>query len=161
MSVTNQKAHEIFENHPTRFTKKEKAALRNTLRKELIKSGYSDDDITEINASGTNLLVGDPHAEYMFTAHYDTPGRTGWMLKTASLWGQTGANIFLTAIICALGFSVPIASSVIFPSASGDMIFWSGELAILLLLLIIIISMTIKNKNNPNCNSNVQLFTEN
>ena len=85
MSVTNQKAHEIFENHPTRFTKKEKAALRNTLRKELIKSGYSDDDITEINASGTNLLVGDPHAEYMFTAHYDTPGRTGWMLKTASL----------------------------------------------------------------------------
>ena len=77
MSVTNQKAHEIFENHPTRFTKKEKAALRNTLRKELIKSGYSDDDITEINASGTNLLVGDPHAEYMFTAHYDTPGRTG------------------------------------------------------------------------------------
>ena len=153
MSVTNQKAHEIFENHPTRFTKKEKAALRNTLRKELIKSGYSDDDITEINASGTNLLVGDPHAEYMFTAHYDTPGRTGWMLKTASLWGQTGANIFLTAIICALGFSVPIASSVIFPSASGDMIFWSGELAILLLLLIIIISMTIKNKNNRNDNT--------
>ncbi len=153
MSITHQKAQEIFENHPTRFTGKEKSALRATLRAELNKMGYSDDEITEIKASGTNLLVGDPHAEYMFTAHYDTPGRTGWMLKTASLWGQTGANVFLIMIMCLLGMAVPIASSFIVPDVSGSGMFWLGELAVLLILVIMIISMVIKNKNNRNDNT--------
>ena len=153
MSITHQKAQEIFENHPTRFTGKEKSALRATLRAELNKMGYSDDEITEIKASGTNLLAGDPHAEYMFTAHYDTPGRTGWMLKTASLWGQTGANVFLIMIMCLLGMAVPIASSFIVPDVSGSGMFWLGELAVLLILVIMIISMVIKNKNNRNDNT--------
>ena len=153
MSITNQKAREIFENHPTRFTKKEKTALRSTLRSELTRMGYPEEAIAEIRQSGTNLLVGDPHAEYMFTAHYDTPGRTGWMLKTASLWGQTGANIFLIAIMCLLGFTVPLSGALLFPEAPGDLLFWSGELSILLILLIMLLSMVIKNKNNRNDNT--------
>ena len=153
MPITTQKAQEIFDNHPMRFTGKEKDALRNTLRKELIKTGYTDSDITEISASGTNLLVGDPHAEYMFTAHYDTPGRTGWMLSTSSLWGQTGANVFLMVIMCLLGFTIPFAGLRLFPMASGDELFWSGELAILLFLIVMIVSMVIKNRNNRNDNT--------
>ena len=153
MPITNQKAQEIFENHPTRFTKKEKAALRQSLRKELAEMGYADQEITEINASGTNLLVGDPHAEYMFTAHYDTPGRTGWMLKTASIWGQTGANIFLIAVMVLLGFTVPFVSVFFSESISESAAFWSGELTILVMLLIMLLSMIIKNKNNRNDNT--------
>ena len=153
MSITHQKAQEIFDNHPTRFTRKEKAALRSTLRSELKKMGYTDDEITEINASGINLLVGNPHAEYMFTAHYDTPGRTGWMLKTSSILGQTGANIFLIAIICLLGFIIPFAGLQIFPDASDFELFASGELAMILILVVMIISMVVKNRNNRNDNT--------
>lgn len=153
MSITQQKARDIFENHPTRFTKKEKAALRKTLCAELGAMGYADGEITEIEASGTNLLVGDPHAEYMFTAHYDTPGRTGWMLKTASLWGQTGANIFLIALMCLLGGLVPFGGAFLFPDVSGSALFWMGELSILAVLLVMILSMVIKNRNNRNDNT--------
>lgn len=153
MSVTSQKAQEIFENHPTRFTKKEKAALRSTLRAELVKLGYADEAITEINASGTSLLVGDPHAEYMFTAHYDTPGRTGWMLHSSWLWGQTGANIFLIVIMLLLAFCMPIASNVFYKELSADAAFWWGELAIVVMLLVMVLSMVIKNKNNRNDNT--------
>ena len=153
MSVTSQKAQEIFENHPTRFTKKEKADLRSTLRAELVKLGYADEAITEINASGTSLLVGDPHAEYMFTAHYDTPGRTGWMLHSSWLWGQTGANIFLIVIMLLLAFCMPIASNVFYKELSADAAFWSGELAIVVMLLVMVLSMVIKNKNNRNDNT--------
>lgn len=153
MSVTSQKAQEIFENHPTRFTKKEKAALRSTLRAELVKMGYADEAITEINASGTSLLVGDPHAEYMFTAHYDTPGRTGWMLHSSWLWGQIGANIFLIVIMLLLAFCMPIASNVFYKELSADAAFWSGELAIVVMLLVMVLSMVIKNKNNRNDNT--------
>ena len=153
MSVTTQKAQEVFESHPMRFTKKEKAALRTTLKAEFVRLGYSESEITEIDASGTNLLVGDPRAAYMFTAHYDTPGRTGWMLKTASLWGQTGANIFLILAMLLLGGAVPFACAYLFPEASGDSIFWSGELALLILLGVMLLSMVVKNKNNRNDNT--------
>ena len=153
MSITVQKAQEIFENHPTRFTKKEKSALRSTLRAELVRMGYADEEITEINASGTNLLVGDPHAECMFTAHYDTPGRTGWMLHSSWLWGQTGANLFLILVMCLLGFAAPMSGSVILPEASDEALFWLGEAAVFLLLFILLFSMVFKNKNNRNDNT--------
>ncbi len=153
MSVTHEKAQEIFESHPTRFTGKEKRALRNTLRGEFVRLGYDDSEITEIKASGTNLLVGDPRAEYMFTAHYDTPGKTGWMLHSSWLWGQTGANVFLVVILCLLGFVVPIAGSSILSDATGLDLFWLGEGAILLMLLIMVAFMVIKNGNNRNDNT--------
>ena len=107
MAVTHQKATEIFENHPMRFNKKEKAALRAALRAELNRFGYADSEIQEVDASGVNLLVGDPHAEYMLTAHYDTPGRTGWMFGTSRWLGQTGANIFLIVAALLLVFLAP------------------------------------------------------
>ena len=153
MAVTNQKAQEIFDNHPSRFTKKEKAALRSTLRDEFVRLGYADEEIAEINASGTNLLVGDPHAEYMFTAHYDTPGRTGWMLKTASFWGQTGANIFLIIIMLGLGIGLPFANTFLMDHLSPDMAFILGEAGLFAVLAVMLISMVIKNKNNRNDNT--------
>ena len=153
MAVTNQKAQEIFERHPSRFTKKEKAALRSTLKAEMIRLGYAEDEIAEINASGTNLLVGDPHAEYMFTAHYDTPGKSGWMLKTAALLGQTGANIFLILVMCLIGFLVPISAANFWTELPGDMVFWVGEGSMMILLGVMLLSMVFKNKNNRNDNT--------
>ena len=153
MSVTHQKAQEIFESHPTRFNRKEKEALRGTLRAAFVKMGYTDDQITEINASGTNLLVGDPHAEYMFTAHYDTPGKTGWMLHSSWLWGQAGANIFLMIIMIALCVGIPLVNTLLMDHLSSDTAFILGELGLLAMLLVMVISMVFKNKNNRNDNT--------
>ena len=52
MSITHQKAQEIFDNHPTRFTRKEKAALRSTLRSELKKMGYDEKALEKDFSSG-------------------------------------------------------------------------------------------------------------
>ena len=153
MAITNQKAQEIFESHPTRFNAKEKAALRDTLRAEMKRLGHADEEITEIKSSGTNLLVGDPHAEYMFTAHYDTPGRTGWMLHSSWLWGQTGANVFLILIMIGVCAGLPMVNTFLTDNFSNDIAFILGELGLLAVLLVMIVSMVIKNKNNRNDNT--------
>lgn len=153
MAVTQQTANEIFEKHPTRFKKKEKAALRATLRTKLNEMGYSDSEINEVNKSGTNLVVGNPNAEYIFTAHYDTPGKTGWLLGTSKWLGQTGANIFM---ILAMLILVPLISGKLFELSENidpSLHFWVIECGLLLLLLIMFASMVIKNKNNRNDNT--------
>lgn len=157
MGITNQKAAEIFDSHPTRFTKKEKAALRATLRGEFQRMGYADGDMAEIEASGTNFVVGDPRtAEYLFTAHYDTPGRTGWMLWTARFVGQTGANVvmivcmfLLIPLLLRLPEWIPSLDSVL----GEDADFWLVEGGFLLMLAVMIGSMVFKNKNNRNDNT--------
>lgn len=161
MAITQQTANEIFTNHPTRFKSKEKDAMRDTLRTKFKAMGYSDNEINEIDASGKNLVVGDPNAEYIFTAHYDTPGRTGWLLGMSKLFGMTGANIFLIALIPVLmligaalpeliitGFNLAVDKEAIY-----ELNFWAGYGALLLLLAVVIISMVIKNKSNRNDNT--------
>lgn len=157
MAISAQKATEIFDNHPTRFTKKEKAALRGTLRSELNRMGYADGEISEVEASGTNFVVGDPRtAEYVFTAHYDTPGRTGWMLFPAKYVGQTGANLLMILEMLAIVFLVPWLMDFVvaqFEGSGNDLAFWSVELGLLAVLVVMILSMIIKNKNNRNDNT--------
>ena len=151
MAVTHQKATEIFENHPMRFNKKEKVALRAALRAELNRFGYADSEIQEVDASGVNLLVGDPHAEYMLTAHYDTPGRTGWMFGTSRWLGQTGANIFLIVAALLLVFLAPEVLHSVF--SNSDWVFWGVEGCFLLMLAVMVLAMVIKNRNNRNDNT--------
>lgn len=154
MAISHQKAAEIFESHPMRFTKKEKAALRATLRDEFTRMGYTDGELTEVQASGTNFVAGAPHtAEYLFTAHYDTPGRTGWMLWTARLFGQTGANLVLIVVMVLLMVLAPMLSEQAFSLLGNEAAFWSMEACALLMLLIMIGSMVFKNPNNRNDNT--------
>lgn len=161
MAVTQQTANEIFENHPTRFKKKEKESMRAELRTKLKEIGYSDSEITEVKASGTNLVAGNPHAEYIFTAHYDTPGRTGWMLGTSKWFGMTGANIFLLALMPILVFIGAALPELIVNNfnlnvdqeAVYGLNFLAGYIVLLVFMAVLIISMVIKNKNNRNDNT--------
>lgn len=153
MSVSAQKAAEIFAEHPARFTKKEKSALRTTLRSEMKRIGYTDSDILEINTLGTNFAVGNPQAEYIFTAHYDTPGRTGWMLGLSRIVGQTGANILMIFIMLLI---IPLICAFFSKSLSGlgsYIEFWSIEVGIIAVLAVMIGCMIVKNKNNRNDNT--------
>ena len=161
MAITQITANEIFTQHPTRFKKNEKSALRSTLREKFKAMGYEDSEISEIEASGTNLVVGSPRAEYLFTAHYDTPGKTGWLLGTSKWLGMTGANIFMIVAVLVLGSlctALPqIISSALFPEANENFIyemnFWMAYIFLLIVLAIMIISMVVKNKNNRNDNT--------
>lgn len=154
MAISHQKAAEIFESHPTRFTKKEKVALRATLRDEFTRMGYTDGELTEVQASGTNFVAGDPRtADYLFTAHYDTPGRTGWMLWTARFFGQTGANIAMIVCMVLLMALAPMLSERVFSFLGEEAAFWSVEGSMLLILLVMIGSMIFKNPNNRNDNT--------
>lgn len=156
--VTQMTADEIFQKHPTRFKKSEKKALRETIKAKMKELGYTDDEIQEIKAQGVNLAVGNPDAEYIFTAHYDTPGRTGWMLHSAWLWGQTGANIFMMIAVAAVlyvyssifYFAMPWLSEYM---SGSDLAFVLFELGLVCILIIMFFSMFIKNKNNRNDNT--------
>lgn len=157
MAISTQKATEIFDSHPTRFTKKEKAALRATLRGAFSRMGYADSDMAEVQASGTNFVVGDPRtAEYLFTAHYDTPGRTGWMLWTSRFVGQAGANVAMVVEMLLVILLLPVLSEWV-PSLNSvlgaDADFWLVEGAFLLMLVVMVGSMVIKNRNNRNDNT--------
>lgn len=158
MAITQQTANEIFANHPTRFRSKEKEALRETLKSKFKAMGYSDSEINEIDASGKNLVIGDPRAEYIFTAHYDTPGKTGWMLSTSKLFGMTGANIFFIIVCLAIAYFLPMLvgfyDGYFSDQGNAPLIELIGlECILLLLVAVLIISMTAKNKNNRNDNT--------
>lgn len=147
-------AEKIFTDHPSRFTKKEKQALHETVRSALVDAGWKDEEIKIQKFKGAfgsqNVVIGNPNAEYIITGHYDTPGCNGFMFFTSPLLGQTGANIALFPIffiigilIAALGYAT--GSEIIAPFA--------GSLAGLALMLVFIIPTVIKNKNNRNDNT--------
>ena len=64
-------SHEIFEKFHVRKSKKQKAAFRDYLCRELEKAGYSPK--VEKKGSSHNVVVGDAEkAKLLYTAHYDT-----------------------------------------------------------------------------------------
>lgn len=156
-------AQKVFDNHPTRFRRKEKDSFLESTKEYLKANGYEDKDIQitehkdEMNSR--NLVVGNPAAPYVFTAHYDTPGKTGWMLFTSKLFGQTGANIFLLVLIFGLQFlATKCAMSMdgffdwnFFESAIGTS-FATTSVALVFLVILFVTTIT-KNKNNRNDNT--------
>lgn len=100
-------AETIFEKHPTRFRAREKDDFIVFAQKRLRDMGYSDDDIHIMQSRGMmasrNIVVGDiEKARNFITAHYDTPGRNGFMICGSSLVGQVWANILMCVLIVPL-----------------------------------------------------------
>lgn len=162
-SELQRSAQELFEHHPTRFSSAEKEAFRVWLLAELSAAGYDKDSIRVIKHSGgnrsVNIAVGKPDAKYVFTAHYDTPGRTGWMLALAPLLGQTGANLaFLLLYLLAAVFTYPFTRFIgrLFSDQNELLQLLLGFLPLVLLggmFVAMLLPMVIKNKNNRNDNS--------
>ncbi|MCL2194948.1 MAG: M28 family peptidase [Oscillospiraceae bacterium] len=136
----HQLAERLFAQHPTRMWKKEKAPFLQTCTEEFAKLGYQA-QVMEFSASGItsrNLVVGNPDAPLVFTAHYDTPGRTGFLMLGSRLWGAVGSQIALLAavflITVVIGFfNVP----------------WLG----LLITPLMLVPFFLKNKQNRNDNT--------
>ena len=151
-----QTAQKLFEQFPTRFSKKEKERFREEITAQFAALGYSEEQIKINSHNNTmksdNIVVGNPSAKYIFTAHYDTPGRTGFMLSSSKLVGQVGANIVFMAVF----FLIIMAGSFISGSAAADGNALLAGLSVLvgfIMMMVLILSMAIKNKNNRNDNT--------
>lgn len=150
-------ADHVFQKHPARFTRKEKESFFDSAKQFLYENGVGEDEVKVVKFKGAmksqNLVIGDPSAEYVFTAHYDTPGKTGWMLCTSPIFGQTGANIFMLLAIFLLVPILHIAVDQLF-GTDNFISFLAYELC---LLVIMFGTMFIKNKNNRNDNTSGSL----
>ncbi|MDR1002056.1 MAG: M28 family peptidase [Oscillospiraceae bacterium] len=156
-------AEMIFSKHPTRFKKSEKQPFISDIKGVFRDLGYSEGEIRVLHHKGgiksSNILVGKPDAKYIFTAHYDTPGRTGFMLGSSKYVGQTLANLVLMLIFFIPMFGVGVLLGMDIALAAlgeevGNFLSSFGSLiAVFLVLALISIPMAVKNKNNRNDNT--------
>lgn len=148
----------LAEKHPCRYTADQKAAFILDTRRMLRSAGYSEKQLVEQRLGGMfntrNLIIGDPSAEYLVTAHYDTPGGNGFLLGTAPLVGQTGANIIM--LMLTLPFIIGEIALVTHAMEQAEPTFWSMAGAVLampaLLIVLTLLPMLIRNRRN--CNDN-------
>ena len=160
-------SEKIFNGHPCRFRKAEKDRFISDAVAVLKDMGYTAEEISVMRSKGMmtsrNIVVGDPlKATRYVTAHYDTPGRNGFIFKTSSLVGQTGANIIFVLMIFPILLLLGQLENVImgfindsgFVEKYGVAIKVTAALVPLMLyLLFFILIMVIKNPSSRNDNT--------
>lgn len=158
-------SQKIFEDCPTRFTRREKNKLLLMLREKFRDLGYDSADIKTLKHKGIgkshNFVVGRPDAPYIFTAHYDTPGKTGFLLFASRFVGQTGANIvyilLCIAFFAAISFGTYKLTDLLsdsFGSGIQEFLPLFIYVAVMLgIILLMFVPMIVKNKNNRNDNT--------
>ena len=140
-------AEKLFSNHSARFFRKEKTAFLECCKEEFKRLGYSDDEImVQRSRVSQNLVVGAPNAEYLFTAHYDTPGRNGWMLFLSPLVGQVLANIILSVLLVVIVVFAML-------NLAGDTTLYMLRVIAVVSFVALLVSTIWKNKNNYNDNT--------
>ncbi len=158
-------ANRVFEECPTRFTRSEKNRMLLLLREKFRDLGYDSASMKTLKHKGVgrshNFVVGRADAPYIFTAHYDTPGKTGFLLFASRFVGQTWANIvyilLMVAVFALLGFGVKNLTDFIIGKFAGSAPFYITLLAYLaemaVIILVVFVPMFVKNKTNRNDNT--------
>ena len=150
-------AERLFKSHPTRMWRREKDAFLSHCTSEFKTLGYDEGEITvrqDKNALGLishNLVVGKADADILITAHYDTPGRNGFLLFLNPIFGGALGSILL---MVALMLLVRLPDAYFVQNAiSGtrlDLVFFILNAVIALLFFG---SFFLKNKRNHNDNT--------
>ncbi|MBQ6569120.1 MAG: M28 family peptidase [Clostridia bacterium] len=149
----------ISQKHPVRFNREQKDVFSVYLSHLFAHCGFDPDKvaITKMRDSveNNNIIVGDPKkAEYYVTAHYDTPGRTGFLFSSAKLLGKALSWILLFVIILVLALGFVFALTHFYPNLP----YWHkfglcfGLLVLMVLFFVVIPGLT-PNKNNANTSS--------
>lgn len=153
-------ARRIFTKHPARFGRREKDDFLRDARDTFIAMGYPPEKVRIISHSGggqsRNLIVGDPGAPWCFTAHYDTPGKTGFLLCGAPVVGQALANVLFIAVVCIIAFALPVAAARLLAPLTDDRGLITAAAVVAgtaLMTVFTVIPMFIKNRTNRNDNS--------
>jgi len=140
-------AESIFKEHETRMWRKEKTAFLAQCVVGFRAMGYREDEITLREDTlipgvhSRNLLVGSPEAELLITAHYDTPGRTGWGLVLSPVIGDTLSHVAVFSLL----FGISAAQK----AAKNRKL----DLAMQLVNTAILAGMFVKNPHNRNDNT--------
>jgi len=123
--------------------RKEKDAFLEHCKQEFAQLGYDDvivkEDKNMFGGTSRNLVVGPLDADILVTAHYDTPGRNGFLLLLSPLVGSLGANLVFMFIIMLASVFANVDPWV---SYATTVFFW-----------VLMISFFVKNKNNYNDNT--------
>lgn len=160
-------SEKFFNEHPCRFRKAEKDSFITDTVGLLKDMGFAQNEINVMQHKGMmtsrNIVIGDPlKASRYITAHYDTPGRNGFIFGSSKLVGQTGANIlFVLLIIPFLALLMylsgilhgALASSNIPDKYQAPLFFACGFLPLFLYLFFFIAIMVIKNPSSRNDNT--------
>jgi len=103
-------AQSLFTKHETRMWRKEKDVFLNHCKAEFKALGYDDSELTiredrnMLGFKSKNLLIGPPDADVLITAHYDTPGRNGFLLLLAPVFGiLLGSMILMFPLVFIIG----------------------------------------------------------
>jgi len=102
-------AESFFANFETRYRRKEKDAFIECTKQGFREIGYTDTEmmIQKSRIGGKNLVIGPPDADFLFTAHYDTPGRNGWIVlpfvKTLGMGLSTILGGLILVLIMRIG----------------------------------------------------------
>jgi len=139
-------AASLFARYETRMWRKEKDAFLQHCKTEFAKLGYNDTEIMvrEDKTGGftsKNLLVGPADADVLITAHYDTPGRSGYFMALNPIGGSVFSMILLGFLLFLLGFLRGFLQNYYF------------DIAVNLLPLVLVAPMFIKNKHNRTDNT--------
>ena len=148
-------ANSYITEHPTRTKKKTKEAFIQRTKESFGELGYTEQEMMEHKSffGGRNLIIGPPDADYIFTAHYDTPGRNGWLVLPfskvlgMSISSMIGA-IMLFVIIFGLGF---ITGFINVNVETYTMIL--DILPILAIIVVLPLLFAVKNPHNHNDNT--------
>lgn len=161
--MDEQFAQKLFDECPVRFKRAEKNKFLLLVRGKFHELGYESNQIRTLKqGSSRNFVVGKPDAKYVFTAHYDTPGRTGFLLFSAPLFGQTGGNLVYIVLMVLLFLLAEMGGIKLMDYISD--IYTQGPASIILPLLacifpiliglaVLFIPIFVKNKNNRNDNT--------
>ncbi|MCL2190331.1 MAG: M28 family metallopeptidase [Defluviitaleaceae bacterium] len=150
-------ASKLFIDHPTRMWRKEKDAFLTTCCGEFLLMGYDESEITIHNNrnrfgfDSRNLLVGKADADILITAHYDTPGRNGFLARLVmpSFLEKTKGQVILFAIVITISLVIQFATDFIVPLEYRVVV---AAIAAIVLLFVIG-SALVKNKHNHNDNT--------
>ncbi len=126
---------ELGTKHPIRKTKAQKEAFRADIRLFARENGYPYRE--EACPLGRNLILGDPEkAEYLITAHYDTPARMLFpnLITPCSALGFYGYRIAQVGLLVAAGIAVGLACSFLLGNVDlGSAIGGAAYVALLML----------------------------
>ena len=140
-------AQHLFQAHETRMWRSEKTAFLQHCVAGFREMGYGEAEITLREDKlipglrSRNLLVGRPDAELLITAHYDTPGRTGWQKSLSPIGGDKFAEAALVSVLLGLAVAQRAAKNRKF------------DLAMQLLNAALVVSIFTKNPHNHNDNT--------
>ena len=153
-------AETFFTKHEVRTRRKEKEPFIKCVEEGFREIGYTDAEmiIQKSRMGGSNLVIGKPDAEIIFTAHYDTPMRNGRIaMPFSSIVGKIPATllgVILMGICIALIYSPRILVSLLEVDGTETIVYYIIGLLFSLLFLVYMFAILFFVKNPHNHNDN-------